>query len=218
MRTLDVYLDDTLVGSIAETRKGGRFAYTPETVERLAGSPVLSLSLPAKRRPFGEAKTSNWFNGLLPEGPRRDEVCRSLGISPYDWMGLLAEIGWECAGAVRVFPRGCARGSSPRYREISKEELAASLSNISLRLPRKNSGSFRMSLGGFQEKCASACRRLRWVKLISAQMGFYCPKAMRRAPIFSSLRTQEAIRAPRNQKLGLCWWQAALLAVQECLF
>lgn len=152
MRTLDVYLDDTLVGFIAETRKGGRFAYTPETVERLAGSPVLSLSLPAKRRPFGEAKTSNWFNGLLPEGPRRDEVCRSLGISPYDWMGLLAEIGWECAGAVRVFPRGRARSSSPRYREISKEELAASLSNISLRLPRKNSGSFRMSLGGFQEK------------------------------------------------------------------
>lgn len=34
MRALDVYLDDAFVGSIAETRKGGRFA--ADEVKRLA--------------------------------------------------------------------------------------------------------------------------------------------------------------------------------------
>lgn len=152
MRILDVYLGGKLVGSITENRRGGRFEYEPSVAERHKGSPALSLSLPAKPRPFGEAKTANWFNGLLPEGSQRDEICRNLNLSPYDWIGLLAEIGWECAGAVQVFDRGEANNHPPSYRKISETELAASLSNISARLPQKNNAAFRMSLGGFQEK------------------------------------------------------------------
>lgn len=152
MRALDVYLNSELVGSVIENRKGGRFEYEPSIAERHKGSPVLSLSLPAKPKPFGEAKTANWFNGLLPEGPRRDEICKNLNLSPYDWIGLLAEIGWECAGAVQVFSRGEAKNHPPSYRKISETELAESLSDISARLPQKNNATFRMSLGGFQEK------------------------------------------------------------------
>lgn len=100
MRQLDVYLGENLIGHVVENRKGGRFEYEQAVVDKLAGRPVLSMAFSAKGRPFGEAKTSAWFNGLLPEGSRRDEICRSLGVSPYDWIGLLAEIGWECAGAV----------------------------------------------------------------------------------------------------------------------
>ena len=95
MRQLDVFLGDNLVGHVVENRKGGRFEYEQSVADKLAGRPVLSMAFPAKGRPFGEAKTSAWFNGLLPEGSRRDEICRSLGVSPYDWIGLLAEIGWE---------------------------------------------------------------------------------------------------------------------------
>lgn len=85
MRQLDVFLGDNLVGHVVENRKGGRFEYEQSVVDKLAGRPVLSMAFPAKGRPFGEAKTSAWFNGLLPEGSRRDEICRSLGVSPYDW-------------------------------------------------------------------------------------------------------------------------------------
>lgn len=152
MRILDVYLSGKLVGSITENRKGGRFEYEPSIAEQHRGSPVLSLSLPAKPKPFGEAKTANWFNGLLPEGSRREETCKSLNLSPYDWIGLLAEIGWECAGAVQVFARDEAKNHPPSYRKISETELAASLSDIAARLPQKNNTAFRMSLGGFQEK------------------------------------------------------------------
>ena len=152
MRQLDVYLGESLIGRIVENRKGGRFEYEQSIVDKLAGRPVLSMAFPAKSRPFGEAKTSAWFNGLLPEGNRRDEVCRSLGVLPYDWIGLLAEIGWECAGAVRVFEHGRERACQLRLEEIPSSELAEKLSSATERLPQVESGLFRMSLGGFQEK------------------------------------------------------------------
>lgn len=152
MRVLDVYLSGEPIGSITENRKGGRFSYQTNVAEQHAGSPVLSLSFPAKPRPFGEAKTANWFNGLLPEGSRRDEICKSLNLDSYDWIGLLSKIDWECAGAVQVFPHGEAQDHPPSYRNISEIELATSLSDISARLPQEDSTDFRMSLGGFQEK------------------------------------------------------------------
>lgn len=141
MRTLGVYLGENLIGHITENRKGARFEYHVNVVERFAGRPVLSLSFPAKVRAFGEEKTSNWFNGLLPEGNRRDEVCRSLGVSVYDWIGLLAEIGWECAGAVRVFEHDDARCHVPEYKEISSGELAERLSFVSQQTPQPDSAA-----------------------------------------------------------------------------
>ena len=152
MRTLEIRLSDTLVGRIVENRKGGRFAYEPDIVERYSGLPVLSLSLPAKKRPFGESKTENWFSGLLPEGTRRQDICRSLGLSEYDWIGLLANIGWECAGAVRIREEGDSTEHDASYEPISKEQLAQQLSDISARMPQRSTGAFRMSLDGFQEK------------------------------------------------------------------
>lgn len=156
MRTLNVYLHDGLVGHIFENRKGGRFQYLEEVVERHTGLPVLSLSLPAKVKPFGEGKTFSWFTGLLPEGRRREDICRSLNISPYDWIGLLGAIGWECAGAVKVCQEDGEPIAPASYRVLSPDELGNRLSDISLRLPRETNGQFRMSLGGFQEKLCVA--------------------------------------------------------------
>lgn len=160
MRTLEVWLGDQLVGHIKENRKGGRFAYTPEIVEKYSGAPLLSLALPVKRKPYGESKTENWFSGLLPEGTRRQDICRSLGLSQYDWIGLLAEIGWECAGAIRIFEEGKAVEHPGSYESVSKENLTDQLADISARMPSNSTESFRMSLGGFQEKMCLAMPRL----------------------------------------------------------
>ena len=165
MRTLNVYLHDGLVGHIFENRKGGRFQYLEEVVERHTGLPVLSLSLPAKVKPFGEGKTFSWFTGLLPEGRRREDICRSLNISPYDWIGLLGAIGWECAGAVKVCQEDGEPIAPASYRVLSPDELGNRLSDISLRLPRETNGQFRMSLGGFQEKLCVAMPPLSGTKL-----------------------------------------------------
>lgn len=160
MRSYQVWLFDQLVGHLQETRKGARFAYVPEVVESHAGAPLLSLSLPAKARPYAESKTENWFSGLLPEGERRVELCRELGINQYDWLGLLGEIGWECAGAVRVFPEG--QGAKPKgsYEALERRELAERLANVSTRAVHYEEGTYRLSLGGFQDKLCVAMARL----------------------------------------------------------
>ena len=160
MRLLDVWLYDRLVGTISETRRGGRFAYTQDVCEEMPGVPLLSLSLPVKRRPYNEGKTASWFEGLLPEGARREDVSNRLRISAYDWIGLLAEIGWECAGAVRIFEHGDTRTHQGSYESISAGDLAARLSSIPSRQPHANSISFRMSLGGYQDKMCVAMPRL----------------------------------------------------------
>ena len=63
MRLLDVWLYNRLVGTISETRRDGRFAYTQDVCEEMPGVPLLSLSLPVKRRPYNEGKTASWFVG-----------------------------------------------------------------------------------------------------------------------------------------------------------
>lgn len=42
--------------------------------------------------------------GALPEDARLDELQRFYGVAEGDYFGLLAQIGWECAGAVEVMP------------------------------------------------------------------------------------------------------------------
>lgn len=152
MRELEVWLNDDLVGYLTENRKGGRFCYASHIEEIQSGNPLLSLSLPVKNKPYGESKTENWFMGLLPEGRRLQEVAQSLSLSEHDWIGLLAEIGWECAGAVRVFEAGKAKSHRGAYELLTLKELATKLSDISARVPQQGTDDFRMSLGGFQEK------------------------------------------------------------------
>lgn len=65
MRTLDVYLGENLIGHITENRKGARFEYHANVVERFAGRPVLSLSFPAKVRAFGEEKLRIGLTGCF---------------------------------------------------------------------------------------------------------------------------------------------------------
>ena len=95
--SLDVFLGGALVGTLARTRRGARFSYTPEMAERSLGMPILSLSLPVKRRAYAEGLTGSWFGGLLPEGARLERACRELHCPEYDYMGILEHIGWECA-------------------------------------------------------------------------------------------------------------------------
>ncbi len=157
MRMLEVWLQGRAIGHIAETRRGARFEYEQKVIEEHSGMPLLSLALPVKRKPFGEAKTRNWFEGLLPEGERRNLTCRNLSIDPYDWLGLLSHIGWECAGAVQVFPEGKAGNHEGSLVRLTDSELAEKLSSISAQQPTSETELFRMSLGGYQDKlCVAA--------------------------------------------------------------
>ena len=147
---LCVWLNDREIGTLVPTRRGASFAYGESVVSEMSGRPVLSLSLPVKRRAYAEGLTGAWFRGLLPEGERLTSICRTIGCEEHDYFSILERIGWECAGAVSIrakdSPPPAQKGPTP----LSENDLAQKLRDL------PTYGGIdplaRVSLGGFQEK------------------------------------------------------------------
>jgi len=109
---LDVLLNDYLVGSIT-LLPGERslFAFDDAYVAD-KNRPVLSQSfltasgdLSLETRAIRE-KLPPWFSNLLPEGPLRDYLAERGGVGPHREFYLLALLGQDLPGAVRVRMHG----------------------------------------------------------------------------------------------------------------
>src|SRR5664280_3762386 len=96
--TLAVWMSDRRVGTLEKT-PAGDLLYSPDIDVTLT---VAAAGLGT----WSPQLTRNWFDGLLPEGDRRARLAARFGLRAEDTFGLLAEIGWECAGAVAVLPEG----------------------------------------------------------------------------------------------------------------
>jgi len=154
LRALDVYLTGTHVGKLYRPGSGRlAFQYDTAVAEETAGKLLLSASLPVQAARFRNSATRPFFEGLLPEGPVREQVARERGVSVQNAFGLLAEIGAECAGAVVVVPEGqeLAPSDTSAVRWLSDEELADALANLPAH-PLGGGTDVRVSLGGVQQK------------------------------------------------------------------
>ena len=100
--------------------------------------------------PWSPDLTRNWFDGLLPEEGRRARLAARFGLRTEDTLGLLAQVGWECAGAVSVLPEG-ARPADGGYRRVSDAVVGEYLDALPS-LADMSDSEIRMSLGGAQEK------------------------------------------------------------------
>lgn len=136
------------------------FEYTDEVVVGAGlDAIVLSQSLPVRKESFDPAATRSYFEGLLPESARRDEVARELRVSPHDSYRLLEEIGRDCAGAVVIAPGGDTPTEENGAIEwLSDKELVQLVED----LPRRPLGiaksgrKVRLSIAGVQRKLALA--------------------------------------------------------------
>ena len=147
--SLLVFLNGTEVGRMVPTRRGAQFSYLETISETMNGVPLLSLSLPVKRRRYSEGLTASWFRGLLPEGERLRAISQAIGCDEADYVAILSQIGWECAGAVSIYPEHFLPPETTPH-VLSDEELATKLRN----LPTYGGVEplAHVSLGGFQEK------------------------------------------------------------------
>ena len=69
----------------------------------------MSLSLPVGTRPITDGDrrpVSSLLEGLLPEGNLRSHLATTYNVTVIDKMGLLTQVGKECAGAIQFLPRG----------------------------------------------------------------------------------------------------------------
>jgi serine/threonine-protein kinase HipA len=82
-----------------------------------------------------------WFSNLLPEGRLREWIAADRGVSADREMELLAQVGHDLPGAVRVLPAG----SPPPAAEIAGEEAPPLL-------PTGEPPGWRFSLAGVQLK------------------------------------------------------------------
>ena len=122
---LEVRLGGEKIGQLARTKNGARFAFSEEVASAHPFSPLLSTALCVQEEPFDAQRTFSWFSGLLPEDARLDELQRFYGVAEGDYFGLLAQIGWECAGAVEVMPSedwALARASQEKLCVIARSE------------------------------------------------------------------------------------------------
>jgi serine/threonine-protein kinase HipA len=100
----------------------------------------LSFEQDLRARHRANMRLPPWFSNLLPEGPLRAFIAEDRGISPEREMELLAQIGHDLPGAVRVLPTDESL-DTPTAREIASHP------------PRTESASgWRFSLAGVQLK------------------------------------------------------------------
>lgn len=126
MRKLEVYIEEdgdfVLAGQIqGETWEDARFIYEKSYLENQSHQPI-SISLPFQEDAFLPFETRCYFEGLLPEGYTRRCVAGWMHVAEEDYLSVLAGLGNECLGAVRICEPG-AGGCSPSFKKISREEL-----------------------------------------------------------------------------------------------
>lgn len=152
MKALSVWLQDRRVGRLWESGDGQLcFAYAAEVLEENP-VPRLSRSLPPGPDPLRGPAVRSFFSGLLPEGSVRHQVSANLGLSESNDFALLAALGGDCAGALRVYDEDESPALDPDPVEISEDELERRLTELPRRPLLAGEEGVRLSLAGAQSK------------------------------------------------------------------
>jgi serine/threonine-protein kinase HipA len=152
---LDVFLRDVRVGTLEAVGRRGRvrFRYAVEALDD-DRVPALSLALPKRAEPYGDAHAGPFFRNLLPEQAYRRLIAAAAGTAPRDSLAMLGAIGGECPGAVSIWPPGERPTGPGDYRVLGVRELRAL---VTARDGAALGGAVargRLSLPGVQQKIA----------------------------------------------------------------
>ena len=110
------------VGEIVGTSSDdARFTYT-ESYLKDPESRAISISMPLEQQSFSVESTRNFFEGLLPEGFTRRCVAEWLHRDEKDYLAILAGLGQECLGAIKIIDESRAVLPS-EYKELTSEEV-----------------------------------------------------------------------------------------------
>jgi serine/threonine-protein kinase HipA len=128
MRELSVFIElngeQTLVGFIrGESYIDARFSYDKNYLIGKNAAPI-SISLPLQEDAFSESQTKNFFESLLPEGFSRRAVANWMKADENDYISILAELGKECLGAIKIIE---GKDEEPSGYELLSDERVKAL-------------------------------------------------------------------------------------------
>ena len=149
--TLEVRLYEERIGRLVrQSATILSFEYDDDYTRRAEPAPPLSTCLPLAGQPFHHARVTNWFEGLLPEGARREFLARVVGTSSHIPWDLLNAAGAECAGAVQTV--GPEHHDAPHWITLSETDLARILESTPVEPLASMSRKARISIAGVQDK------------------------------------------------------------------
>ncbi|MBU6509645.1 MAG: type II toxin-antitoxin system HipA family toxin [Gammaproteobacteria bacterium] len=163
---LNVFLNSRLVGRLQRQSSGAiDFQYDRSWLDWDHASPV-SLSLPLREDRFIGDPVIAVFDNLLPDNDQiRHRLAERVGAAGKDAYSLLAAVGRDCVGALQFLPDGEEPGPAGGIsgRTLNNKEIADILNDLK-RTPLgvDESGEFRISLAGAQEKTALLYWQDKW--------------------------------------------------------
>ncbi len=160
-RTLQVYLDGTLIGHAEQSSHGSlSFSYDDEYAATADPTP-LSLSLPILSNRHRDKAVRAYLEGLLPDSEgARQRWASEYHVSPNNPFALLAHVGRDAAGAVQILPsESNSTDASARTGDIewvSDNDFVDLVKDLANHQSDWDTGRFggRWSLAGAQPKIA----------------------------------------------------------------
>ena len=163
MQTLKVWVEaspDPGGRLTADDNGAVQLAYAPAWIEAATNFP-LSLSLPLREEPVGDAISRAFFSNLLQENDQLERVVAREGLDRGDIVGLLAHVGADCSGSVSVLredhPPIKRPGSlSQDYDALSEEDFADLILRLAQGRPLPAEMRDPSPVAGFRRKISLA--------------------------------------------------------------
>ena len=179
MRSLQVYVDQALVGKLSEDNNLWVFEYDPQWVAQ-AHSFDLSPALPRsglRCEDGGSVRPVQWyFDNLLPEELLRHAVAKEAGIKDLsDAFALLEFLGAESAGSLTLLPPGVAPPCEFALSDLTHEDLSQRIKDIPKQTLSRGAPK-RMSLAGAQHKLLVVVKGERLYEPVGATPSTYILK------------------------------------------
>lgn len=99
-----------------------QFKYSEENLRDQTAT-AISISLPLQDEPFTPTQTTNYFDGLLPEGFTRRSVAQWMHVGESDYLSILHGLGRECLGAICITEEGETQEAA--YEPITRQQVQA---------------------------------------------------------------------------------------------
>ena len=155
MRSLSVFVDDRLVGTLSEDNNLWVFEYDQAWVawdRSFDLSPALARGM-LRHEDGGTMRPVQWyFDNLLPEELLRTAIAREAGIKDHeDAFALLTYLGAESAGSLTLLPPGVPLPGEFTLSALTNESLSQRIRGLPKQTLSKGAPK-RMSLAGAQHK------------------------------------------------------------------
>ncbi len=128
MMELPVHIElegkEVLVGHIAGNESADACFRYDEIYLFSPSAKAISLNLPLSSTSFTPEATRAFFDGLLPEGFMRKAISESMHVPENDYLSVLAQLGAECLGAVKIGARETENGTS-FYKPLDTQQMLA---------------------------------------------------------------------------------------------